>query len=319
MAVYTEVSDEELETFMAAYGLGEVLGCKGIAEGIENSNYLVTTTDGPFILTLYEKRVNADELPFFLGLMDHLAAKGVPSPVPLKDRAGQALRPLNGRPAALISFLAGMSPKRIQPEQCSELGAGLAQMHLAGQDFDMTRANGLGFRAWRSVVETALPRADDLMPGLAREVETELDFLEKNWPVDLPSGIIHADLFPDNAFFRGGHLSGIIDFYFACEDLIAYDLAICMNAWCFEPDVAFNVTKARRMLTSYRKVRDFSEEELSALPILARGAAMRFLVTRLHDWFFGADGLVTPKNPLEYWERLKFHRQVRGPGAYGLD
>lgn len=319
MAVYTEVSDEDLETFMRAYGLGEILGCKGIAEGIENSNFLVTTTDGPFILTLYEKRVNADDLPFFLGLMDHLASKGLPTPVPVKAGDGKALRELNGRPAALISFLAGMSPKRIQPDHCAELGAGLAAMHLAGADFDLQRPNALDVDGWRGVVETALPRADELMPGLATEVETELDFLEANWPRDLPKGVIHADLFPDNAFFRSGRLSGIIDFYFACDDLIGYDLAICLNAWCFEPDVAFNVTKARRMLTNYRKVRDFGQDELEAIPILARGAAMRFLVTRLHDWFFGADGLVTPKNPLDYWERLKFHRQVRGPGAYGLD
>lgn len=319
MAVYTDVGDEELEAFMADYGLGEILTCKGIAEGVENSNFLVTTTEGHFILTLYEKRVNVDDLPFFLDLMSHLAAGGVPSPVPVADRAGRVLRELNGRPAALISFLAGMSPKRIQPEHCAELGAGLAFLHLAGADFPKTRPNGLGVSSWRGVLETALPRADELMPGLSGEVEAELDFLEANWPRGLSGGVIHADLFPDNAFFLGGRLSGVIDFYFACNDLIAYDIAVCMNAWCFEADTAFNATKARRLLTGYRNIRNVESEELEAMPILNRGAAMRFLATRLHDWFHGADGFVTPKNPMEYWEKLKFHRRVKGPGAYGLD
>lgn len=320
MAVYTEVTDEELEAFIAEYDIGEVLACKGIAEGIENSNYILTTTNGPFILTLYEKRVKADDLPFFLGLLDHLAAKGIPCPTPVKARDGKALRELAGRPAAVQTFLAGMWPRRVTPDHCRDLGGALAAFHLAGEDYHLTRKNTLGVTDWRPLLNQCLDRADDVKAGLAEELDKELADIEARWPQDLPGGIIHADLFPDNVFFRAGHLSGLIDFYFACHDTFAYDLAICLNAWCFEKDLSFNVTKAKRLLASYRGVRDFSDEELAALPLLARGAAMRFLLTRLYDWLNPSeDAYVTPKNPLEYWEVLKFHRGIKGPSAYGLE
>jgi homoserine kinase type II len=323
MAVYTEVSDEELIAFVAGYGIGEVTSCKGIAEGVENSNYLLTTETGQFILTLYEKRVNPDDLPFFLGLMGHLARRGVACPTPLEDANGQALGQLCGRHAAIISFLDGMWPRRATPEHCAGLGAAMAKMHLAGADFEIKRANALSVDSWRTLLQASADRADEVKPGLAGLLTQELDALESGWPGEgsnLPSGVIHADLFPDNVFFRGGELSGLIDFYFACNDVFAYDVAICLNAWCFEPDGSFNVTKARRMLTTYRGVRDFSAAELEALPLLARGSAMRFLLTRLYDWLnTPKDALVTPKNPLEYLEKLKFHQGVRGPGAYGLE
>ena len=320
MAVYTEVTDEELTAFVAEYEIGEPLSCKGIAEGIENSNYLLTAEGGTYILTLYEKRVQRADLPFFLGLMEHLGARGVPCPTPLKGRDGQMLRTLCGRPAAIVTFLDGMWPRRITPEHCARLGEAMAHMHLAGLDFHLGRANALSVDGWRPLLDASAARAQEVRPGLAEDLEAELDDLESRWPAGLPSGVIHADLFPDNVFFRADHLSGIIDFYFACSDFFAYDLAICLNAWCFETDGSFNITKARRMLTAYRKVRDFSADELDALPLLARGSAMRFLLTRLYDWLNTPPGaLVTPKDPLEYMKKLEFHRGVQGPGAYGLD
>ncbi|MDJ0968708.1 MAG: homoserine kinase [Kiloniellales bacterium] len=320
MAVYTEVSDEDLTAFLSAYDLGDVTAFKGIAEGVENSNYLLQTTGGSFILTLYEKRVEPEELPYFLGLMEHLAAKGITCPTPVPARDGQALRQLCGRPAALISFLDGLWPKRIQPHHCRELGTALAELHLAGADFPGHRANSLSLADWRPLLEKCRYRAHEVQAGLAEDLDRELSILEASWPAGLPEGVIHADLFPDNVFFLGEKLTGLIDFYFACNDFFAYDLAVCLNAWCFEPDTAFNVTKARFMLQAYRKVRPFSEAELEALPLLARGSALRFLLTRLYDWLNHPEGaLVAPKDPLEYWGKLRFHQEVRGPGAYGLD
>lgn len=320
MAVYTEVSDEDLEAFVADYDIGEVESCKGIAEGVENSNFLLTTTTGSYILTLYEKRVNPADLPFFLDLMDHLAAKGIKCPTPVHARDGAALRELCGRPAAIVSFLRGMSVRRITPSHCAQVGDALAALHLAGLDFPGTRANDLSVGGWRPLFEAARDDADALLPGLAEEIDGELTFLETHWPGDLPRGIIHADLFPDNVFFLHDTFSGLIDFYFACCDLFAYDLAVCLNAWCFEGEKTFNATKARHMLAAYRKVRPITEAELAALPLLCRGAAMRFLLTRLYDWLNTPPGaFVRPKDPLEYLNKLRFHRAVNGPGAYGLD
>ena len=324
MAVYTEVGDDELVRFATEYDIGEVLSCKGIAEGIENSNYALTTSSATFILTLYEKRVHPDDLPFFLGLMEHLAGAGVPCPVPVQGLDGQALRKLCGRPAAIVAFLDGMWPRRITPGHTAELGRALAELHLAGADFSMTRPNDLSLDGWRPLLEKSQSRAGEVAPGLADELSAELDVLEKDWPNSspegLPAGVIHADLFPDNVFFHDGRLTGLIDFYFACNDMFAYDLGVCLNAWCFEPDLSFNITKARRLLTAYRRVRDFSADEMAALPLLARGAAMRFLLTRLYDWLYTpGDAMVTRKDPLEYLARLRFHAGVSGPADYGLD
>jgi homoserine kinase type II len=320
MAVYTAVSDEALSAFLCDYDLGQVLSYKGIAEGVENTNYLLRTSLGTYILTLYEKRVAREDLPFFIGLMDHLASRGISCPTPIRGRDGEALRELCGRPAAIISFLEGVWPRRIFPYHCQALGSALAAMHLAGADFPMTRENALSLAGWRPLLEASAERAHEVQPGLAEALECELGLLESRWPDDLPSGVIHADLFPDNVFFLGQELSGLIDFYFACNDFFAYDLAVCLNAWCFEADMAFNVTKARSLLQSYRRVRSFSDQELAALPILARGSALRFLLTRLYDWLHHPPGaFVEPKDPSEYCKKLAFHQQVRGPGAYGLD
>jgi len=320
MAVYTEVGDEDLGRFVAEYDLGLVLSCKGIAEGVENTNYLLQTEQGSFILTLYEKRVAEGDLPFFLGLMDHLAGKGIPCPIPVRGRDGAALRRLCGRPAVIVTFLNGMWPRRIRTQHCTEVGRALAELHIASQDFTMSRRNALSVDSWRPLLNASAVRASEVRPGLGNILFEELDFLEANWPKDLPSGICHADLFPDNVFFVGDSLSGLIDFYFACEDFFAYDLATCLNAWCFERDRSFNITKARGMLSAYRNVRAFSGAELAAMPILARGSALRFLLTRLYDWLHHPEGaLVKPKDPLEYLAILQFHQGISRPSAYGLE
>ena len=320
MAVYTEIGDDELRAFIALYDIGEVLSCKGIAEGVENSNFLLTTERGNFILTLYEKRVAPADLPFFIALMDHLAHQRVACPTPVRARDGEALRTLCGRPAAIVTFLNGMWPRRIDPVHCAGLGGALARLHLAGASFAMVRPNDLGPAGWRRLHERCRGRADEVQPGLADELGEELALLEAAWPRDLPAGVIHADLFPDNVFFRDHELSGLIDFYFACTDFLAYDVAICLNAWCFEPDVSFNVTKARLLVRNYCAVRPLAPAELGALPLLARGSALRFLLTRLYDWLNQTEGaLVRPKDPLEYLKKLRFHRGINSPAAYGID
>jgi homoserine kinase type II len=320
MAVYTDVSDEALAAFLERYDLGVAVSCKGIAEGVENSNYLLQTDRGAYILTLYERRVAEQDLPFFLGLMDHLAARGIPCPTPIHARDGTALQRLCGRPAAIISFLEGMWVRRPEPTHCAALGEALARFHLAALDFPIARENALAVPRLGTLLDGCRPRADEVAAGLARTVSEELEALTGHWPRGLPAGVIHADLFPDNVFFLRGSLSGLIDFYFACNDFLAYDLAICLNAWCFEPDGAFNVTKARTLLSHYRAVRPLARAELDALPTLARGAALRFLLTRLYDWLHRVDGaLVKPHDPLEYLRKLRFHRGVSGVAAYGLD
>jgi homoserine kinase type II len=320
MAVYTDVSAEQLAEFLAGYGIGDLLSYKGIAEGVENSNYLLHTSRGYFFLTLYEKRVAAGDLPFFLGLMAHLAARGITCPQPVANRAGEALGTLAGRPAAIIDFLEGVWPRRPNVAHCAAIGEALAKMHLAGSDFAMTRANALSVAGWRPLFDQAAARADSVQDGLTALLAAELDHLEAHWPSALPRGVIHADLFPDNALFLGDRLSGLIDFYFACNDMFAYDVAICLNAWCFESDHAFNVTKARAFLNAYGRARALSDAERAALPLLARGAAIRFLLTRLVDWLNVPPGaLVKPKDPLEYVRKLRFHQGVTSITDYGID
>ncbi len=320
MAVYTDVTGEDLAAFLADYDLGAMLSLKGIAEGVENSNYLLHTDKGYFILTLYEKRTKESDLPFFIGLMQHLASRGLNCPQPVKNRRGEALGPLAGRPAAIVTFLDGMWPRRQNAKQCAAVGEADALLHLDGEGFALKRPNALSIDAWRPLFEAAAPRADSVQPGLAAFIEKELAWLEANWPRGLPEGVIHADLFPDNVFFLGEKLSGLIDFYFACNDAFAYDLAICVNAWCFEPDASFNITKGRAMIDNYRRRRPLNAAEIEAFPALARGAAMRFLLTRLVDWLNVPPGaLVRPKDPLEYFRKLRFHAQATSIRDYGAD
>ncbi len=320
MAVYTEVPDSDLQAFIAQYDIGEVASCKGIAEGVENSNFLLHATSGSYILTLYEKRVRREDLPFFLGLMEHLAAKGIDCPVPVHGSDGRSLRELCGRPAVIVTFLEGMWPRRPTERHCQLVGAALARLHVSGRDFAMRRVNDLSLPGWRDLAEKTHARADEVEPGLSRLIAEEMDFLTQTWPSDLEIGTIHADLFPDNVFFRGDRLSGIIDFYFACTDYLAYDLAVCLNAWCFEPDGSFNATKSRMMVRAYGQARPMPRAEIEVLPILARGAALRFLLTRLYDWLNHPHGaFVRPKDPIEYRRKLAFHQAARSKAAYGIE
>ena len=320
MAVYTDVTTDDLSNFLSGYDIGDLLSYKGIAEGVENSNFLVHTSRGHFILTLYEKRVAEADLPFFIALMEHLAGRGINCPQPVKNRGGGMLGRIADRPAAIVTFLDGLWIRRPGPGHCAAVGEALAHLHLAGGDFRMRRENALSLQAWRPLYEQAGPRGDSVKPGLCEEISRELNVLERNWPKGLPDGVIHADLFPDNVFFLGDRLSGLIDFYFACTDTLAYDVAVCLNAWCFEADHAYNVTKGRALLKSYTRVRELGAEELAAFPMLARGAAMRFLLTRLVDWLAVPDGaLVKPKDPLEYHRKLRFHQSVKSVGDYGFD
>ncbi|MGQ0685602.1 homoserine kinase [Bradyrhizobium sp.] len=319
MAVYTDVAAEELAEFLKGYDIGELLSYKGIAEGVENSNFLMHTSKGAYILTLYEKRVAEDDLPYFLSLMAHLAEHGVSCPQPAKNRSGAVYSTLAGRPAAIINFLEGMWPRRPNVAHCAGVGEALARMHLAGRDFPLFRANPLSVSGWRPLFERAADRADNVQPGLSDFIARELENLEARWPNDLPVGVIHADLFPDNVFFLGDKLSGLIDFPFSCNDILAYDVAICLNAWCFEPDQSFNVTKARAFLSAYGRTRPLVQAEQNALPLLARGAALRFLLTRLVDFLNVPPGaLVKPKDPLEYVRKLRFQQGVAGLNDYGV-
>lgn len=319
MAVYTDITEAELTAFIASYDVGDLLSYKGIAEGVENTNFLVHCSGGNFILTLYEKRVNPDDLPFFLNLMEHLAEKGISSPLPVHRKDGKVLGMLAGRPAAMITFLEGMWMRRPTADHCGAVGTALANMHQAGSDFDMTRRNGLTLVDWRPLWEKCVDAHPDMESSFNAEVEALLVDLEARWPKDLPRGVIHADMFPDNVFFLGGELSGIIDYYFACTDFYAYDVAVCLNAWCFERDHAFNLTKGQALLEAYNEARTFTEAERAALPILSAGAALRFLLTRLYDWVTTPEGsLVVKKDPEEYIRKMRFHQQIADVREYGL-
>ena len=319
MAVYTDVAADELAAFLGDYDIGELLSYKGIAEGVENSNFLLHTSKGAYIVTLYEKRVAVGDLPYFLSLMAYLAERGVRCPQPARNRKGEVYSRLAERPAAIINFLEGVWPRRPTAAHCAGVGGALAKMHLAGRDFPLFRKNPLSVEGWRPLYALAAKGADGVQAGLGDFIARELDHLETCWPTDLPLGVIHADLFPDNVFFLGDRLSGLIDFPFSCNDILAYDVVICLNAWCFEADHSFNVTKARAFFNAYGRERKLSEAEAAALPLLARGAAMRFLLTRLVDWLNVPPGaLVKPKDPLEYVRKLRFHQNVAGVRDYGL-
>lgn len=310
MAVYTAISDDELREFISKYDLGEVIEYRGIAEGVENSNFFLRTTKNDYILTLYEKRVERKDLPFFLSLMEHLAKKKFPTPVPVRARDGTCLRALCGKPAVICSFLHGVWQKDITFKHCYQLGEAAAKLHLAASDLNFQRKNTLGPSGWLELAMNTKSRADEISRGLANFIWKEVNFLKKNWPNDLPTGIIHADLFPDNVFFLDENLSGIIDFYFACNEILAYEIAICINAWCFSHKLEFCIDRCEALIAGYNRIRPLTKAETSALPILCRGAALRFLLTRLYDVLNQKTGaLVNQKDPLDYIARLQFHQQ----------
>jgi len=309
MAVYTDISDDELDGLLADFDLGEAVSFKGIAEGVSNSNFLLETDKGRFILTIFEKRTNPNDLPFFLGLMDWLSTHDYPSAGPVRDRQGRMLKTLRGKPAVIVAFLPGISVRKPTVAHCRAAGEGLGWLHLASEGFPMTRINDLGHAAWAGMFGPLKAEAEALKPGLAAVIEGDLAMLAARWPQGLPQGVVHADYFPDNVFFHGQDFAGAIDFYFACTDAYAYDLAVTLNAWCFEADGSFNITAARALIAGYEIRRPLSVAERAALPVLAHGAAMRFFLTRLADWgATPAGALVRPKDPLEYERKLAVHR-----------
>jgi homoserine kinase type II len=320
MAVYTEVSEAALAGFVAQYGLGRLLAFEGITQGVENTNYRVDTDSGRYALTLYEKRVDTADLPFFLGLMEHLAARGLNCPLPVRDKNGVVLGELAGRPAVFATWLKGAWPRTQTPAQCGALGTALAELHLDGEGFPIMRRNALGMAGWRPLFERFAADADTIAPGLHDTIARELAHLEAHWPRQLPEGVIHADLFPDNAFFMGDKLTGIFDFYFACNDAYAYDLAVCLNAWAFDDHHRLSLEKSRQLVASYHRKRPLTPAEKAALPLLARGAALRFLLTRAYDWINTPAGAkVVRKDPQEYLIKLAFHQSVTDARAYGLE
>lgn len=325
MAVYTHLTHDEIVQHLKQYDLGELVEWKEIKEGIENSNFFIRTTRNRFILTIFEKRVDPNDLPYFIGIMEHLAKKGIACPLPLPTRDGQTITTLKNKPSTIISFLEGTGVKRIRNTHMAYLGGLMGDMHMAIVSYPDKRINTMSLPEWKVLAAKVAPRADEIESKLGTLIEKEITFLEKNWPSGLPEGVIHADLFPDNVFYKeyGPEvaLTGVIDFYFACNDFFMYDLAITMNAWCFERSNhhEFNITRTSMLLRGYNHIRTISREELDALPILARGAALRFLLTRCHDWLYPApDALVKAKDPQEYLTKLKFHQRVKSSTEYGI-
>lgn len=326
MAVYTHLTEDDIQAYLNQFDIGTLVAWNGITEGIENSNFYLKTTKDKYILTLFEKRVNPKDLPFFIGMMEHLAARGISCPKPIAAKNGEVVLVLKDRPAVIISFLEGKGVRTVRNTHMALLGDVLAHMHQAAEGFRLSRPNTMSFPEWKLLAEKVVGRADEIFAGLGTLITKEIKFLEQHWPKpdELPAGVIHADLFPDNVFYiehgMDVHLSGVIDFYFACNDFFMYDLAITMNAWCFENmHHEFNITRTSLLLKGYNQVRQISTAELEALPILARGAALRFLLTRCYDWLNPASGaIVRPKDPKEYLRKLQFHQQVKTSREYGL-
>jgi len=323
MAVYTRITEQELQKALDAFDIGTLARFEGIADGVENSNYhLFTNKNGEsrrYILTLFEKRVNAEELPFYLGYMRHLRARGIDCPAAEKNRSGAEIFTLAGKPAIITTFLDGAWPREITPAHGAAVGETLARMHLAAKDFSPKRKNGMGPAAWRSLISACLREADTLEAGLSGQLSSALDDIEKNWPRHLPQGAVHADLFPDNVFFKDGALSGVIDFYFACTETFAYDLMLTLNPWCFDKAGTLDRATSAALLTAYHAVRPLSADEIKALPFLGRAAALRIVATRMYDWFNPAkDAVVTPKDPMEHVRILRFHQSAHSAADYGF-
>ena len=320
MAVYTKLSENNLKDFFSKYNLGKLLKFQGIQEGIENSNYFVKTDSGKFILTVYEKRVEEKDLPFFMGLMKNIFNKNFPSPEPIINKNGNYITEIFGKKAAVVSFLEGASKKNLTPDNCHEVGIYTAKLHMITKNLNIKRTNRLSVNSWRLIYRKIQRDCSKIYPDLTKIIERNLEVIEDKWPKNIPRGIIHADLFPDNIFFKGSKLTGIIDFYFSCYDFYALEIAICLNALCFEgknKNLSFNVTKAKKFIDGYSSIRKLTEEEKESLKILCHGAAMRFLLTRVFDYLnLTEDALVKIKDPVEYLKRLEFHNSVKNYQDY---
>ena len=320
MAVYTKLSENNLKDFFSKYNLGKLLKFQGIQEGIENSNYFVKTDSGKFILTVYEKRVEEKDLPFFMGLMKNIFNENFPSPEPIINKNGNYITEIFGKKAAVVSFLEGASKKNLTPDNCHEVGIYTAKLHTITKNLNIKRTNRLSVNSWRLIYRKIQRDCSKIYPDLTKIIERNLEVIEDQWPKNIPRGIIHADLFPDNIFFKGSKLTGIIDFYFSCYDFYALEIAICLNALCFEgknENLSFNVTKAKKFIDGYSSIRKLTEEEKESLKILCHGAAMRFLLTRVFDYLnLTEDALVKIKDPVEYLKRLEFHNSVKNYQDY---
>ena len=315
MAIYTKLSENNLKEFFLKYNLGKLLNYTGIQEGIENTNYFIQTDTGKFILTVYEKRVEEKDLPFFMGLMKNLFDANFPSPEPIINKNGNYVTEISGKKAAVVSFLDGSAKKNLNPNDCHKIGIQAAKLHLITKNLIGKRENKLSVNSWRKIYKKVQKDCSRIHLNLTKTIEKNLDEIENNWPKNIPSGIIHADLFPDNIFFKDDKLTGIIDFYFSCYDFYAFEIAICLNALCFEgqkENLSFNVTKAKKFIDGYSSIKKLTEEEKKSLKILCQGAAMRFLLTRVFDYLNLTDGaLVKIKDPIEYLKRLEFHNSVK--------
>jgi len=320
MAVYTKLSEEQVKEFFSKYNLGKLLNYKEIKEGIENTNYFIQTETGKFILTLYEKRVEEKDLPFFIGLMRNLFDKNFPSPEPIVNKNGNYISEILGKKAAVVSFLDGKAKKILSPNDCYEVGINTAKLHIITKDLTGKRENKLSVNSWRKIYSKVKKDCSKIHSNLPKIIEKNLEMIEKNWPKNIPSGIIHADLFSDNIFFKNNKLSGIIDYYFSCYDFYAFEIAICLNALCFEgknENLSFNVTKSKKFIDGYSSVRQLTEEEKISLKVLCQGAAIRFLLTRVFDYLNLTEGaIVKIKDPIEYLKRLEFHDNVENYQDY---
>ncbi|QQV78169.1 homoserine kinase [Sphingomonas aliaeris] len=307
MAVYTHVSAEALSTFLTRYDVGDLVSAKGIAEGVENSNYLVDTTKGRFILTLYEKRVDTGDLPFFFSLLDHLADRGNPVPPAIKDREGVTIQTLEGRSACLIKFLPGISLSHPTPAQALSAGAAMGRMHDALRDFPLERPNSMGVETWQPLFERCGHSLNEIAPGLYDDLGRAVDGVTRRWDADAHDcSVIHADLFPDNVLMLGDEVGGLIDFYFACTDIRVYDLAIMHSAWSFDAKGhGYDAAVGDALVAGYERNFPLSDFERAQFPLLAGGSCLRFALSRAWDWLnTPADALVTRKDPLAYWRRL---------------
>jgi len=320
MAVYTKLSETKLIDFLSKYNVGKLLDFKGIKEGIENTNYFIKTKEGKFILTLYEKRVDKKDLPFFMSLMRNLYDSEFPSPEPIINKNGSYISEISLKKAALVSFLEGSSKKILSPDNCYQVGIYTAKMHLITKNLANKRENKLSVNSWRAIYNRVKKDCSKIHPNLNEVIQKNLDEVEENWPKNIPSGIIHADLFSDNIFFKNNKLSGIIDYYFSCYDYYAFEIAICLNALCFEgqkENLSFNVTKAKKYIDGYSKIKKLSEDEKNSIKILCKGAALRFLLTRVFDYLNLTEGaIVKIKDPIEYLKRLEFHDSVKNYQDY---
>jgi homoserine kinase type II len=317
MAVYTKLEHQEVRQFLEQYNINNFKDYKGITEGVENTNYLIKTSEQDYILTIYEKRVDENDLPFFIKLLSYLSENKFPCPKPIANKNNEKINRIKNKNAALVTFLNGQSKNKITSEECFEIGKITAQLHEITKKFDINRKNNLSIENWESIFEKTIKQKIDLEESIIKKTKNYLNFLKDKWPKNLPQGIIHADLFPDNIFFTNNKVSGIIDFYFACNDFFAYEIAICINSLCFDNNSTFNMTKAKNLIDGYTSIRTLSEDEKKYLPILSMGAAMRFFLTRLYD-FYHTDNKadVKIKDPFEYLKKIEFHSTIKNFNEY---